>query len=222
VALISCASAGRPPPSPALEAAPTTVVTPAQEAPPLPLPCEGIGTPSSRLGHPLEPPPGTGIRSIDELVSIPGIPVEIVWTSDLEGREVDWALRTGAAKAHGVWALRRVVGGWCVLGSFGSSDPVKAPMTFPAPARVGTGIAVALLGVESLPDEVTKLPTRYVALATDGQRLWFALSGPGGSQLVARESRLRTHGMKLILEVQGAGKSRSVLKFDGTRFVPQD
>jgi hypothetical protein len=76
--------------------------------------------------------------------------------------------------------------------------------------------------VESLPDEVTKLPTRYVALATDGQRLWLALSGQGGSQLVAREARLRTHGAKLLLEVQGAGKSRSVLKFDGARFVPQD
>lgn len=148
--------------------------------------------------------------------------MEIVWTSDLQGREVDWALRTGAVKAHGVWALRRVVGGWCVVGSFGSSDPVKAPMTLPAPALVGTGIAVAFLGVESLPDEVTKLTTRYVALATDGQRLWYALAGPGGNQLVAREAGLRTQGTKLFLEVRGSGKSRAVLKFDGTRFVPMD
>jgi len=177
---------------------------------------------SSQLGHPLQPPPGKGVRSLDELGSIPGIPVEIVWTTDLGGRPVDWAVRTGAAKAHGVWALRRVVGGWCVLGSFGSSDPVKAPMTFPAPALVGTGIAVALLRVESLPDEATKLATRYVALATDGERLWFALAGQGGSQLVAREARLRTRGTTLLLEVQGPGKTRVVLKFDGAQFVPMD
>ena len=196
------------------------VSTPVHGAPPLP--CVGIGTSSSQLGHPLEPPPGTGVRSLDELASIPGIPVEIVWTSELDGKDVDWALRTGAAKAHGVWALQRVVGGWCVLGSFGSSDPVKAPMTFPAPTLVGTGVAVALLRVESLPDEVSQLSTRYVALATDGQRLWFALAGQGGNQLVAREARLRTHGTKLLLEVQGTGKSRATLKFDGARFVPVD
>jgi hypothetical protein len=218
-ALVSCASAERPP-SPALEAAPPLVSTPAQVAPPLP--CEGIGTSSSQLGHPLQPPPGTGVRSLEELGSIPGIPVEIAWTSELGGREVDWALRTGAAKAHGVWALRRVVGGWCVLGSFGSSDPVKAPMTFPAPTVVGAGVAVALLRVESLPDEVTKLETRYVALATDGRRLWFALAGQGGSQLVAREATLRTQGTTLLLEVLGPSKTRAVLKFDGTRFVPMD
>jgi hypothetical protein len=148
--------------------------------------------------------------------------VAIVWTSELDGREVDWALRTGAVKAHGVWALRRVAGGWCVLGTFGSSDPVKAPMTFPAPTVTGAGIAVALLQVESLPDEVTKLATRYVALATDGQRLWYALAGSGGNQLVAREARLVTRGKKVLLEVEGSNDTRAVLKFDGTRFVPMD
>ena len=219
MALVSCASAERSR-SPTLEAAPPTVSTPAPEVPPIA--CEGIGTSSSRLGHPLEPPPGTGLRSLEELASIPGIPVEIVWTSVLDGIQVDWALRTGAVKAHGVWALRRVAGGWCVLGSFGSSDPVKAPMTFPAPAVVGTGIAVALLRIESLQDESAKLETRYVALAMDGRRLWFALGGQGGNQLVAREARLRTHGTKLLLEVQGSSNSRAMLKFDGTRFVPMD
>jgi hypothetical protein len=177
---------------------------------------------SSQLGHPLEPPPGTGIRSLEELASIPGIPVEIVWTSVLDGREVDWALRTGSVKAHGVWALRRVVGGWCVLGSFGSSDPVKAPMTLPAPTVLGTGVVVALLRIESLSEQTSKLETRYVALATDGRRLWFALAGAGGNQLVAREARLRTHGAKLLLEVQASGQNRAVLKFDGTHFVPTD
>jgi hypothetical protein len=186
------------------------------------VPCEGIGTSSSQLGHSLEPPPGTGVRTLEELGSIPGIPVEIVWTSELDGRAVDWALRTGAAKAHGVWALRRVVGGWCVLGSFGSSDPVKAPMTLPAPTVVGTGVAVALLRIESLPDDITKLETRYVALATDGLRLWFALEGQGGNQLVAREARLRTRDGKLLLEVQASSKARAVLRFDGTHFVPMD
>ena len=219
-ALVSCASAEHPG-SPELRAAPPTVSTPAPEAPPVP--CEGIGTSSSQLGHPLQPPPGTGIRSLEELGSIPGIPVEIVWPSVLDGREVDWALRTGSVKAHGVWALRRVVGGWCVLGSFGSSDPVKAPMTLPAPAVLGTGMAVALLRIESLSEEqITKPETRYVALATDGRRLWFALAGQGGNQLVAREARLRTQGAKLLLEVQGSSKNRAVLKFDGTRFVPMD
>ena len=217
--LVSCASAERPP-SPALESAPPVVSTPVHHGPPLP--CEEIGTSSSQLGHPLAPPPGTGIGALEELGSIPGIPVEIVWTSELDGRAVDWALRTGAAKAHGVWALRRVVGGWCVLGSFGSSDPVKAPMTFPAPTMVGTGVAVALLRIESLPDEITNLEARYVALATDGRRLWFALEGQGGNQLVAREARLRTRGAKLLLEVQASSKARAVLRFDGTHFVPMD
>jgi len=218
-ALVSCASAERPT-SPALEAPAPTVSTPAHEPPPIL--CEGIGTGSSELGHPLQTPPGTGVRSLDDLVSIPGIPVEIAWTSVLDGKEVDWALRTGAVKAHGVWALRRVVGGWCVLGSFGSSDPVKAPMTFPAPTVVGSSTAVALLRIDSLPDEATKLETRYVALATDGRRLWFALPGHGGSQLVAREARLRTAGAKLLLEVQTSSKNRAVFKFDGTHFVPMD
>ena len=109
-----------------------------------------------------------------------------------------------------------------MLGSFGSSDPVKAPMTFPAPAVLGTGVAVALLRIESLSEQITKPETRYVALATDGRRLWFALAGQGGNQLVAREARLRTQGAKLLLEVQGSSKNRAVLKFDGTRFVPMD
>jgi hypothetical protein len=218
-ALVSCASVERPRP-PELKAAPPTVSTPAPEAPPVP--CEGIGTSSSQLGHPLEPPPGTGIRSLDELASIPGIPVELVWTSVLDGREVDWALRAGSVKAHGVWALRRVVGGWCVLGSFGSSDPVKAPMMLPAPTPLGTGLALALLRIESLSEKNSKLETRYVALATDGRRLWFALAGPGGSQLVAREARLRTQGAKLLLEVRTSGDNRAVLKFDGTHFVPME
>lgn len=177
---------------------------------------------SSELGHPLESPPGTGIRSLEELASIPGIPVEVVWTSMLDGQEVDWALRTGAVKAHGVWALRRVMGGWCVLGSFGSSDPVKAPMTLPAPTVLGTGVAVALLRIESLSEQTTTSETRYVALATDGRRLWFALAGQGRNQLVAREARLRTQGAKLLLEVQASGKKQAVLKFDGTQFVPMD
>jgi hypothetical protein len=218
-ALVSCASAERPAP-PALEAPPPTVSTPTREPPPIL--CEGIGTSSSQLGHPLQPPPGSGVRSLEELVSIPGIPVEIAWTSVLDGKAVDWAVRTGAVKAHGVWALRRAVGGWCVLGSFGSSDPVKAPMTFPEPTVVGSGLAVALLRIESLPDETTKLETRYVALATDGGRLWFALPGHGGNQLVAREAKLRTTGAKLLLEVQASSRNRAVLKFDGTHFVPMD
>jgi len=218
--LVSCASAERPA-APALESAPPIVTTPAPEAPP-PIPCDGTGTDSSRLGHPLEPPPGRGVRSLDELISIPGIPVEIVWTSLLDGKEVDWAMRTGAVKAHGVWALRPVAGGWCVLGSFGSSDPVKAPMGFPAPTVAGTGVAVALLRIESLRDEGTKLETRYVALATDGRRLWFALAGQSGNQLVAREALLRRTGGKLFLEVQASNGTRAVLKFDGTRFVPMN
>lgn len=218
-ALVSCASVERPPP-PRLEAPPPTVSAPVAEAPPVP--CEGIGMSSSELGHPLESPPGTGIRSLEELASIPGIPVEVVWTSMLDGQEVDWALRTGAVKAHGVWALRRVMGGWCVLGSFGSSDPVKAPMTLPAPTVLGTGVAVALLRIESLSEQTTTSETRYVALATDGRRLWFALAGQGRNQLVAREARLRTQGAKLLLEVQASGKKQAVLKFDGTQFVPMD
>ncbi|HET9156030.1 MAG TPA: hypothetical protein VFN91_05145 [Myxococcaceae bacterium] len=177
---------------------------------------------SSQLGHPLDSPPGTGIRSLEELASIPGIPVEIVWTSVLDGREVDWALRTGPVKAHGLWALRRVVGGWCVLGSFGSSDPVKAPMTLPAPTVLGTGVAVALLRIESLSEQTTSPETRFVALATEGRRLWFALAGQGRNQLVAREARLRTQGAKLLLEVQVSGHERAVLRFDGTHFVPID
>jgi hypothetical protein len=174
---------------------------------------------SSQLGHPLESGPGTGIRSLDELASIPGIPVEVVWTSMLDGLEVDWALRTGAVKAHGLWALRRVAGGWCVLGSFGSSDPVKAPMTFPAPTVLASGVAVALLRIESLSEQTAAPETRYVALATDGRRLWFALAGAGRNQLVAREARLRTQGSKLLLEVQLPGQKRALLEFDGTHFL---
>jgi hypothetical protein len=77
-------------------------------------------------------------------------------------------------------------------------------------------------GLESLPDEITKLEARYVALATDARRLWFALEGQGGNQLVAREARLRTRGATLLLEVQASSKARAVLRFDGTHFVPMD
>ena len=209
-ALVSCASAERPP-SPALESALPAVSTPAHQV--APVPCEDRGE-LQPARAPSEPPPGTGVRSLEQLGSIPGIPVEIVWTSELDGRAVDWALRTGAAKAHGVWALLRVVGGWCVLGSFGSSDPVKAPVTLPAPTVVGTGVAVALLRIESLPDEITKLETRYVALATDGRRLWFALEGQGGNQLVAREARLRTRGGKLRTRVRVQPRRRAEVRRD--------
>jgi hypothetical protein len=92
-------------------------------------------------------------------------------------------------------------------------------MTLPAPTVLGTGVAVALLRIESLSEQTAGPEARYVALATEGRRLWFALAGQGRNQLVAREARLRTQGAKLLLEVDLSGQKRAVLKFDGTRFV---
>ena len=145
--------------------------------------------------------------------------MEIVWTSELPGKAVDWALRTGARRAHALWALRRVEGGWCVVGSFVSSDPVMAPMTMPDRALGSTGTAVALLHFESLPDERSGVSSRYVALATDGDRLWFALEGKGGHHLIAREAKLRKQSSTLFLDVPTPSKATAVLKFDGTHFV---
>jgi hypothetical protein len=75
-----------------------------------------------------------------------------------------------AGNSHVLWALRRVEGGWCVLGTFVSADPVLSPMTMPDRTLAGGPTAVALLRFESLPDERTKESTRYVALASDGTR----------------------------------------------------
>lgn len=58
-----------------------------------------------------------------------------------------------------------------------------------------------------------------VALATDGERLWFALEGKGGHHLIAREAKLRKQGSTLLLDVPTPSRMTAVLKFDGTRFV---
>ena len=186
---------------------------------PPPLPCTGIGTEASRLGHPYGPAPGTGLRALDDFKGADGAPVQVVWTAEIAGKSVDWVLRTGAQKAHTLWALRRVEGGWCVVGSFISSEPVEGPLTMPDHALASTTAAVALLRFQSLPDDRTGVSTRYVALATDGDRLWFALEGKGGHHLIAREAKLRRQGSALFLDVPTSSKATAVLKFDGTRFV---
>jgi len=212
--LVACATGG-PPPSPPPEPARPPPPPAAAAAPvPVPLPCAGIGADTSRLGHPFGPPPGTGIRHLDELASNG----EVVWTSEVAGKPVDWVMRPTAGQAHMLWALRRVEGGWCVLGSFASSEPVKSPMTMPDRALTGK-TAVALVRFESLPDERSGVSNRYVGLATDGERLWFTLEGKGGHHLIAREAKLRKQGATLFLDVPTPSGATAVLKFDGTRFV---
>ncbi|HEY1333946.1 MAG TPA: hypothetical protein VGF31_06810 [Myxococcaceae bacterium] len=186
---------------------------------PSPLPCAGIGTEASRLGHPISPPPGSGLRSLDALAASDGRPAQVVWSSELPGKTVDWALLTGARTGHALWALRRVEGGWCVLGSFVSSEPVETPMTMPDHVLASPTTAVALLHFESLPDDRTGITSRYVALASDGDGLWFALEGKGGRHLIAREAKLRKQGSKLFLDVPMPSKATAVLEFDGSRFV---
>ena len=78
---------------------------------------------------------------------------------------------------------------------------------------------VALLRFEGLPDQRTGISARYVALATDGDRLWFTLDGKGGHHLIAREARFRKQGSTLFLDVPTPSGATAVLKFDGTRFV---
>src|SRR5215472_18541963 len=107
--LAGCATAPPPPPPPPPTAPPQPAPT---AAVPAPLPCSGIGVETSRLGQPIAPPPGTGIRHLDELVS----EGKVEWTSDIPGKPVDWVVRTDAMHAHAIWALARVEGGWCVLG----------------------------------------------------------------------------------------------------------
>jgi hypothetical protein len=196
---------------------PPAAVTAPVPAPLPPLPCTGIGSDTSQLGHPISPPPGTELRSLDDVVII-AKPLEVAWTSELPGKPVDWVFRTKAGYAHSLWALRRVEGGWCVIGSFASSEPVKSPMAMSDRALVGT-TALALLSFESLPDQRTGIATRYVALATDGDRLWFTLEGMGGQHLIAREARFRRKGSILFLEVPTASGTGAVLRFDGTHFV---
>jgi len=186
---------------------------------PPPLPCTGIGTEASRLGYPTSLTPGTGVRSLDVLTGADGVPATVVWTSELPGKSVDWVLRTGARKSHALWALRQVDGGWCVIGSFVSSEPVESPMTMPDHALGSPGTAVALVRFDSLPDERTHVSGRYVALVTDGERLWFALEGKGGHHLIARDAKLRKQSSTLFLDVPVSSKATAVLKFDGTRFV---
>ena len=131
---------------------------------------------------------------------------------------MDWVLRTDFAQAHAIWALARVEGGWCVLGSFASAEPVESLLTMSDRAVSGP-TAVALLRFESLPDRNSGIATRYVALATEGNRLWFPLEGKGGHQLIARKAKLRKQGSSLFLDVPTPSGATAVLKFDGTRFV---
>jgi hypothetical protein len=143
---------------------------------------------------------------------------KVEWTAEIPGKPVDWVLRTDASSAHAIWALTRVEGGWCVLGSFASSDPVESPLTMSDRAVAGPA-AVTLLRFESLPDQRSGISTRYVALATEGSRLWFPLEGKGGHQLIARQAKLRKQGATLFLDVPTPSGATAVLKFDGTRFV---
>jgi hypothetical protein len=106
-----------------------------------------------------------------------------------------------------------------VLGSFVSPDPVEAPMSIPDRMLAAPSTAVTLVRFESVPDERTRIARRYVALATDGDRLWYALEGQGGHQLIAREAKLRKTGSTLFLDVPLPSKATAVLKFDGTRFI---
>jgi len=91
-------------------------------------------------------------------------------------------------------------------------------MTLAQKALAGQGTAVALVRFESAPDERTGVTTRFVALATDGDRFWLALEGKGGSQLIAREAKFRKQGSSLFLDVPMLAAT-AVLKFDGERFV---
>jgi len=154
------------------------------------------------------------VRQLDELVSNG----EVVWTSEVGGKPVDWVMRPAAGQAHMLWALRRVEGGWCVLGSYASSEPVKSPMTMPEHVLAGT-TAVALVRFESLPDQRSGIAIRYVGLATDGDRLWFTLEGKGGHHLIAREAKFRRQGTTLFLDVPTPSGATAVLKYDGTHFV---
>jgi hypothetical protein len=101
-----------------------------------------------------------------------------------------------------------------VVGSSG----FESPPTMPDRALVGT-TAVALIRFESLPDQRTGISSRYVVLATDGDRLWIPLEGKEGFQLIAREARFRKQGSALFLDVPTPSGATAVLKFDGARFV---
>lgn len=144
---------------------------------------------------------------------IDGSTPRIAWTSELPGKPVDWALRVDSAGASALWALRRVEGGWCVVGTY----PVGSGMTVSDRAIAGT-TALALLRFESVPDR-TGITTRYVALATNGERLWIPLEGKDGHELIAREARFRKQGSTLFLDVPTPSGATAVLKFDGARFV---
>ena len=216
--LLACGTAPLPRVDPGSPPPPPTVDLTVPPAPP-PLPCAGIGTIADRLGNPATPAPGNGIRSMDALTAPDGTPAQLVWTSELPGKPVDWVLRSGSGRSHVLWVLRRVEGGWCVLGSFVSPDGVNGPMTLPDRMLAGPSTAVALLRFESVPDERSKITGRYVALATDGERFWYALEGKGGHQLIAREAKLRTQGSAVFMDVPLQSKATAVLKFDGTRFI---
>jgi len=174
---------------------------------------------TNQLGNPAAPGPGSGVRSLDALAASDGTAAQVVWTSELPGKPVDWVLRSGAGRSHVLWVLRRAEGGWCVLGSFVSPDGANGPMTLPDRMLAGPSTAVALLRFEIVPDERNNMTGRYVALATDGERFWFALEGKGGHQLVAREAKLRKTGGTVFMDVPLPSKATAVLKFDGTRFI---
>jgi hypothetical protein len=143
----------------------------------------------------------------------------VLWSIELGGARVDWIGASGQV-GHAVWIVRKVEGGHCVVGIWSAEAPVESGVVI-ADRRVTTGgrTAVVLLRFTTVADERSEISTRWVLLASDGNKAWVALDGRGGTLLIAREARLRPQGSALYLDVSTESTATAVLRFDGTRFV---
>jgi hypothetical protein len=117
-----------------------------------------------------------------------------------------------------LFVLRPVPGGWCVVGTWSSPDQGTKAVAVAGKAQAGK-VLLALLRFDTDPDPKSGIATRFVALASEGQRLWYALAGKGGGQLIAREAKFRRQGKAVFLDVPVPSGATAVLRFDGQRFV---
>lgn len=162
---------------------------------------------AARVGDPVEPGPGTGVRQPSELGAGR---FRQVWTSTLGSARLEWVAPAGE-EVRTLWLLRIAEGGRCVVGTWQSPG---LPMVVVKHAFTpGGGQEVVLLGLGEPPRR------GWMALVSDGANLWSALDSrnPRPGAILGEQAELVEKDSRLLLVMVDQGRT-GVLDFDGLRF----
>lgn len=143
---------------------------------------------------------------------VPEITPSIFWSPPVEAapppHQVDATLTSGkvslvsASQLHGatVAILRDVGEGACVVNTWSTLLPATQLRAVSHWVSKDRKLAVYLLHLRDAPKD-KPATSRWVALTTDGTRVWPALGGGGGLHFLAKSAKLRPQSGKLYLDV---------------------